>query len=105
MELHVLNAFSINMLEGDCNIDFAKISVESARAMVKARAVVSHIGHADMATVVSADLGVSVPMVRDTYAFRDEALVAQYTGTRLPEGCTVLPDGAHITYWLVTQVA
>jgi hypothetical protein len=40
---------------------------------------------------------VTVKLERD-----DEVIIAQYTGPRLPEGATRLPDGARLEWWLVT---
>ena len=65
--------------------------------------IISGIGHRDMAEIVSKDIGMGIPMSRDTIKLdiRDDALVvAQYTGPRLPEGATTLPEGAEIRYWL-----
>lgn len=102
--IHLANAFSINMLNSgmrETSIRFKVISKETAQFLCQELGVVSHIGHADMANVVSAELGMSVPMVRDTHNFSNHLLVAQYSGPRLPEGTTVLPEGSKIEWWLV----
>lgn len=64
--------------------------------------VVSAIGHADTATIVSGILGreipcnrISVPPLKD----QDEHYLALYQGPRLPEGTTVLPEGATLTFY------
>lgn len=99
--VEILNAFSLNMLQEDNTIDFHRISRDIVRYLLVDVEVHSHIGHQDTAALVSTDLGVEIPMVRDTYTFEGCAIVAQYTGPRLAEGTTVLPEGAAITYWLV----
>lgn len=97
----VLNAFSLNMLQGSSTIDFQRIDKEVVKFLLNGAKIHSHIGHQDTAALVSTDLGVDIPMVRDTYTFEGCALVAQYTGPRLAEGTTTLPEGAEINYWLV----
>jgi len=64
--------------------------------------VVSAIGHADTARLVSGLLGrtipenrISVPELRDG----DSHYVALYRGPRLPEGCTTLPPGADLSFF------
>jgi hypothetical protein len=67
---------------------------------------VSAIGHADTASIVSADLGIAVPCNRVSLSLKegDALILAQYKGVRLPEGTTVLPEGAEIVYYYVTVV-
>lgn len=97
----VANAFSINMLSSSFHeLLFTKIGIEDAKRLT-AGDISSHIGHADMAAVVGDLLGREVPMVRDTLKFRGVLLVAQYSGQRLPEGSTKLPEGANVEFWLV----
>jgi hypothetical protein len=64
----------------------------------------SAVGHADTAAVFSSLLGVPVPMERRTVTLQpgETALVGQYSGPRLPEGATTLPEEATITWLLVT---
>ena len=75
--MFLLNAFSLNMI----------------------------VGHADTAAVFSSVLGVEIPCNRATVALKegDVALVGQYSGPRLPEGATALPEGAAIK-WVVVGV-
>lgn len=95
------NAFSINMLNSNFHeLMFTKVGVEDAKRLVSG-GLSSHIGHADMANVVGALLEKEVPMNRDTMKFHGVMLVAQYIGPRLPEGTTVLPEGATVEFWLV----
>ena len=63
----------------------------------------SVIGHADTAKIVSNILGIDLPVNRTNVKLvrREKMIVAQYSGPRLPEGATVLPDGAKIEFILV----
>lgn len=97
----VANSFSINMLNGAFHeLMFTKLDIEDAQRLVS-EGLTSYIGHADMAAVVGNLLEKEVPMNRDTMKFHGALLVAQYTGPRLPEGTTVLPEGAAVEFWLV----
>ena len=101
--MFLLNAFSLNMIVG--NADVVVREVSRAVAALLADACVSAVGHADTAAVFSNVLGVAVPCNRATVALKDGdvALVGQYSGPRLPEGATSLPEGAAIK-WLVVGV-
>jgi len=57
----------------------------------------SIIGHPDLAKVI----GVKYNRESIKLNFGDEALVAQYNGPRLKEGCQVLPKDAKIVYFKV----
>ena len=99
--ISLANAFSINMLNSAFHeLLFTKLDLEDARRLVS-NGLTSHIGHADMANVVGTLLEKEVPMNRDTMKFHGVLLVAQYTGPRLPEGTTELPEGANVEFWLV----
>lgn len=101
--MFILNAFSLNMIVGDADVSVREVS----RAMAASLAAncPSAVGHADTAAVFSSVLGVTVPCNRATVALKDGdvALVGQYSGPRLPEGATSLPEGATIK-WLVVGV-
>ena len=101
--MFILNAFSLNMIVGNADIVVREVS-ESVAARL-ADACVSAVGHADTAAVFSNVLGVAVPCNRATVALKegDVALVGQYSGPRLVEGATSLPEGATIK-WLVVGV-
>lgn len=96
--MYVVNAVSINMLPGKCTVRFTPISIEEAKQL----AVESAIGHPSTAAIVSRMLGVSLPPNRIDIKLNpgDRILVAQYTGPRLPEGTTELPEGARIEFWI-----
>lgn len=101
----LLNAFSANMLaEFPCTVQFAVLDGPAAvRDLIRDddTGIQSAVGHADTAAVFSAVLGLSVACERRTVTLTpgDDAIVGQYIGPRLPEGCTALPDGATIK-WL-----
>jgi len=60
----------------------------------------SAIGHADTAAVVGniLDLPVQANRVSVKLEQGDNLIVAQYSGPRLPEGSTSLPEGASIKF-------
>lgn len=111
----LLNAFSANMLaEFPCSVSFTEISAESARIHLmcaaeedgEAEFIRSAVGHADTAAVFESVLGVPVECNRVTVTLKpgDDAIVGQYVGPRLPEGCKTLPEGSTIK-WLYVSVA
>ena len=101
--MYILNAFSLNMLVGNADIEVREVS--QTVAAILAPTCTSAVGHADTAAVFFAVLGVPVPCNRATVALKDGdvALVGQYSGPRLPEGATSLPEGATIK-WVVVGV-
>ena len=102
----ITNAFSINMLASSAKVNFEQISTETARTFIKeSDDIVSAIGHADTAHIVGDILGIEIESNRMSVQLTSDEtlLVAQYTGPRLPEGATTLPEGATITFWLVSK--
>ena len=100
----ILNAFSLNMISGfPSTVTVEEVSVE--KACVEAAGAASGVGHPDTAAVFSSILGTPVPMNRATVSLvsGDRVLVGQYSGPRMPEGTTTLPEGATIK-WLVVTV-
>lgn len=100
---YILNAVSLNMLsELPSDIHVEEIGVEQAAQEAASRT--SAVGHADTAAVFSTVLGVAVPANRANVSLQkgDVALVGQYFGPRLPEGCSTLPEGATIKWLLVS---
>lgn len=94
MTKYLSNAFSLQMLEGDANIEVVEVSKDA----VPFNEVISTIGHQDIATL----LGVPVNRVNTRLKGDDTLYVAQYIGDRLPEGVTILPKGAVIKFFKVT---
>lgn len=96
------NAFSLTMLPIEA-MDFVrvkKINPNDVPADVE-----SAIGHQDTAKVVSNILGFEVKLNRVSIKLteNDVLYVAQYTGPRLPEGATTLPEGANLEFFEVTS--
>ena len=101
--MYLLNAFSLNMLTGNADISVRQVSLEVAQNL--AGVCVSAVGHADTAAVFADVLGVPVPCNRASVSLNpgEAALVGQYSGPRLPEGCSTLLEGAAIK-WMVVAV-
>ena len=105
----LISSFSINMLPAGTisRVEFRPISLDEAQEIAAGIADGdAHIGHADTAAIVGAQLGRPLTANRDTIVFDGDVialLVAQYTGPRLGKGATELPPGAVIEYWLVTR--
>ena len=108
--LFITNAFSPSMLEDTRELKFRLLSGEEEAKTVLHRLVedlnflpVSAVGHADTASLFTSLLGTEVPANRVSVSLRnyDVLVVGQYNGPRLPEGCTTLPEGATIRWWLV----
>jgi len=107
MEFILVNAFSVNMLarEGH-DLAFRPCGAENVRNLHRNHGLVSAVGHADTAAVLSNMLGFDVACNRANVTLdRDHSLVvAQYRGPRLPEGATELPEGATIEFWQVYHI-
>ena len=103
MTIALVNAFSVNMLNGDNQaVDFAPISGMEAREMLE-NGFLSFIGHESTATLLSHRLGIDVDYNRQSYRFmpRDQVILAQYNGPRLHEFAIELPEGASLNFWLI----
>lgn len=85
MKNYLLNAFSLQMLQGDATVRFTEVD----RSSLDLSGMVSAVGHADTAAV----LGVDCNRVNVSLNKGDTAYVAQLVGGRLPEGATTLPEG------------
>ena len=91
MTTYLLNAFSIQMLNGNATVDFQLIDTLPA-------GLTSAVGHADTAAV----LGVKPNRIDVKLNIGDIAYVAQLTGGRLPEGSTTLPEGFKFKFYKIT---
>lgn len=120
MKFYICNAFSLSMLDREVQSRKPNDPVyESARYPVPCSEELlstycrmmldgqieweSAVGHESTASLFANELGlpilpnrVSVKLVKGTMA-----LIGQYSGPRLPEGATELPEGARIEWWLV----
>lgn len=101
MKKFLTNAFSIQMLKKGGLVRFEEIDATEVPADV-----VSSVGHADTAAVLSDLLGFEVPMNRAfvTLDENTELYVAQLVGGRLPEGSTTLPEGFSFKFYRVILV-
>jgi len=101
MKKYLVNAFSIQMLSGPATVRFDEIDVTEVPADV-----VSAVGHADTANVLTNMLGFPVSMNRINVILDEntELYVAQLIGGRLPEGSTTLPEGFAFKFYRVTMV-
>ena len=93
---YIANAFSLQMLPAmDMIASIVQVNPDEVPADV-----VSAIGHADTAAVVSNIIGREIPMNRVSVSLEpgDILYVAQLMGGRLPEGATALPDGFSIRF-------
>jgi hypothetical protein len=123
MSVYLSNAFSLQMQgENDCytrrvTLDEAKgvavnlvpgpyIDRESEKDgsdAIYSLTAQSCVGHTDIAAVLSGLIGYTVPVNRVSVSLKpgDTLVVGQYVGPRLPEGCSVLPEGARIEWYVV----
>jgi len=101
MKRFLTNAFSIQMLQKGGLVRFEEIDATEVPADV-----VSAVGHADTANVLSDLLGFPVSMNRINVVLDENAVlyVAQLVGGRLPEGATTLPEGFSFKFYRVTIV-
>src|SRR5690554_73018 len=99
MKKYLTNAFSIQMLPGPTTVRFEEIDVTEVPTDV-----VSAVGHADTAAVLSDILVFEIPMNRVSVYLDEftELYVAQLVGGRLPEGSTTLPEGFKFKFFRVT---
>ena len=99
MKKYLTNAFSIQMLPGPTTVRFEEIDTTEVPTNV-----ISAIGHADTAAVLSDILGFEIPMNRTFVTLEEdtELFVAQLVGGRLPEGSTTLPEGFRFKFFRVT---
>ncbi len=105
---YILNAFSMGMILGvlPVRINARKIVGNArfdAQVFKALPTAVSAVGHVDTARIFSGILGREIEYNRKSVSLNvgDMALVGQYSGPRLPEGATTLPEGASIEWVLV----
>lgn len=102
---YISNAFSLSMLPHavtEVNTWSASVGMVAAAVAGGAKSVV---GHETTAQLFSNILGEKVEANRTSVKleFGDVLYVGQYTGPRLQEGATELPEGA-IIQWLMVEV-
>lgn len=107
--MKLINALSGSMFSLPATVTLTELSLESAaRLAQKAHefgSLQSFVGHADTAALFERELGVPVEVRRERCLLLcdDLALLGQYSGPRLPEGATELPEGATIR-WIAARV-
>ena len=104
MSLWLLNAFSLNMLnEFPMSIHLEEVTLEQARELLSG-GFRSAVGHENTAVLMSELLGLEVEAHRMTLSLQhgERALIGQYSGPRLEEGRTSLPEGATLRWILMS---
>lgn len=104
MKKYLTNAFSIQMLAGQSSVQTVRFEEIDAKDIPSD--IISAIGHADTANVLTNMLGFPVAMnrINITIDKDTELYIAQLTGGRLPEGSTTLPEGFSFKFYRVTIV-
>jgi hypothetical protein len=97
-QVFISNAFSLSMVGENAEIEVSSLHINYDRALL-IRAV-SVVGHADTAVLFSSLLGREIAVNRISVSLKsgDTLIVGQYSGPRLPEGTSTLPEGATITW-------
>ena len=106
MRLIISNSFSLNMLPASmvqANIELKRCDPKVVIASLREANMLSVVGHADTAAVFTSVIGREVVFNRTSYNWQDgdTLLVGQYSGPRLPEGTTILPEGAGICWYVI----
>jgi hypothetical protein len=94
--LYIANAFSLGMVPRALLHRVRCAPIE--RPILGGVDFISAVGHADTALL----LGVPMARIAITLQPGDTLYIAQYVGTRLPEGTTELPPGARFEWVAVT---
>lgn len=106
--IYLANSFSLQMLnmEKVNTVVTTPLTLEEVKKLLSNN-FVSAVGHADTASVLSASLGINIPMNRINISLipGDVLIVAQLIGGRLPEGSTTLPDGFEFKFLKVVLAA
>lgn len=103
MTSYLANAFSLNML--DIGAEGMRVDIQPVSPAEIPTEVVSIVGHADMAAILSGILQRAVEINREAVTLQDGDVlfVAQYHGSRLPPGATQLPENAKIEFYRITM--
>lgn len=110
--IYVVNSFSLNMVsqfyheDRSCLVRVSQVDIDMVKLFLKGK-VKNAIGHADTDLLVRKlleDVGYDLPPgERMTITDATWLVVAQYSGPRLPEGTTSLPEGAALS-WLIVRI-
>lgn len=131
MKVYVCNALSMGMLDRDVqSLPVGSngepriprpLTLAQARDIVRPELngqplpveIVAAVGHADTARLIADAINLPFEQVNGRITVRlsgqpagawgsvECALIGAYTGPRLPEGCTTLPAGASLEWWIV----
>lgn len=111
MTNYIVNAFSLGMVDPairkeNFSIRFSPLDLSTAEAREQFASFKSCVGHVDTAAIFSSILGFPVEHNRSPAVLVEgnELLLGAYTGPRLPEGSTTLPEGAVIEWFSVRIV-
>jgi Domain of unknown function (DUF1874) len=109
--LYISNAFSLSMVKAPCLVRVGTLTAREVAWNLRCSCdgdpndrFTSVVGHLNTAAVYSSVLGLPIEVDKRSITLKqgDELIVGQYTGPRLPEGATVLPEGAPINWLVVT---
>lgn len=108
--LYITNAFSLSMISNTISKNdnviqptIIKVSQSEIQALLYVNEFISGVGHIDTANILTNMLNVNIKMNRINISLdsTDRLIVAQYKGSRLPEGSTELPEGASFDFYLI----
>lgn len=105
--LYIANAFAGQMIPDSCIVSKKPVPTDIVKQMLDGREWQSCVGHADTANILSGMLGVTVPANRVSISLNGEdvLIVAQVMSGRLPEGCTTLPEGTEMKFFMYNLMA
>ena len=105
MANYIINAISGNMLElsGSGDLCWRGLTLDQVKKLLTVEEWTSALGHDDIAALLTEMTGHELKKNRisNKLLVGDKAILAQYSGPRLPEGATKLPEGAEIIFALV----
>jgi len=101
MPIYIANAFALSMLPTyTTNVEVREVNA------LPTEDYVSVIGHDSLIPILEGITGHTYPVKRISVKLTDTdtLYVAQYTGPRLPEGATELPEGASLVFLRVRVI-
>jgi hypothetical protein len=101
--LYIMNAFSCNMIKPNYMANIYEADLCCVKEVLEGAEYRSVVGHKDTAAILSGILGRNIVENRETIMleFIDVGIIAQYSGPRLAEGTTILPEGANFRWFIV----
>lgn len=101
----ISNAFSLNMLKNlTSTLHVIELDDQRRDSILNSWTWESVVGHADTAAIMSDVLQRPIAFNRASVSLDvgDMVMVGQYSGPRLQEGATTLPEGASLKWVLVS---